>query len=204
MAPAAWSRETEIKLRVKDAQEGQSLLQRAGFQPASARRFETNVIYDTPQQDLHRRGELLRLRSINGTNILTFKAAGSNDRYKVRPEIEVQVSDGQALAEILERLGFRPAFRYEKFRTDYVSADAGGHASLDETPIGTFIELEGDPGWIDQAAERLGFDASAYITATYAELFFEQRAASPGAVPAMVFPERTLGQNPETGKKTPE
>ncbi len=74
--------------------------------------------------------------------------------YKVRIETESKVEDGRALAEIFTRLGYGPAFRYEKYRTEYTHG--GGHLVLDETPIGVFAELEGPTDWIDRSAGGAG------------------------------------------------
>ena len=63
------------------------------------------------------------------------------------------------------------AFRYEKFRTEFQRRGSKGIATLDETPIGTYLELEGDPQWIDRMARTLGYEEKDYITASYARLF---------------------------------
>jgi len=52
-------------------------------------------------------------------------------------------------------------FRYEKYRTTFRLPDSNAWANgllieLDETPIGTFVELEGPAAAIDRAAEELG------------------------------------------------
>jgi hypothetical protein len=65
---------------------------------------------------------------------------------------------------------------------------------VDETPIGVFLELESQSEneckqWIDSTAERLGFGAQDYITASYAALYMEYRESNPGAPPDMVFAE---------------
>jgi adenylate cyclase class 2 len=70
--------------------------------------------------------------------------------------------------EILEQLGFVPEYRYEKYRTSF--AVAGVVACLDETPLGCFVELEGEPDAIDRLATRLGFGPKDYIRASYREL----------------------------------
>jgi len=69
-------------------------------------------------------------------------------------------------------------------------AAAGGVATLDDTPIGVFLELEGAPGWIDRTARLLGFAEQDYITASYRSLYVDDCAAR-GIPPAdMIFPPR--------------
>jgi adenylate cyclase class 2 len=67
-------------------------------------------------------------------------------------------------------LGYRPTFRYEKFRA--VWSDGKGVVVVDETPIGNFGEIEGPARWIDRTARLLGIGPADYITQTYAGLFF--------------------------------
>ena len=80
----------------------------------------------------------------------------------MREEIELEVADAAVLAKIFEGLGMRGWFRYEKYRTTFRSARCVSWAKgllieLDETPIGTFVELEGPPAAIDRAAQELGY-----------------------------------------------
>ena len=44
-------------------------------------------------------------------------------------------------------------------------------AVLDETPIGTYLELEGPGAWIDATAAELGFAARDYILLSYGTLY---------------------------------
>ena len=58
---------------------------------------------------------------------------------------------------------------------------------LDETPVGTYIELEGSETWIDRTARRMGFDENDYICASYGRLYLDW-AAREGVPPSnMVF-----------------
>lgn len=103
--------------------------------------------------------------------ILTYKGTAAAGKYKDREELEVEVSDPHRLTEMLARLDFVPTFRYEKYRTEYRRRGEVGVATLDETPIGVYLELEGAPGWIDRNARRLGFAESDYSTASYGGLY---------------------------------
>jgi len=47
------------------------------------------------------------------------------------------------------------------------------HLDLDETSVGTVLELEGKPAAIDSAAKALGFSAKDYLRATYWDLYVE-------------------------------
>lgn len=165
--------ETEIKFRVDDLPGFTARLQAAGFALQTPRTFESNVLYDTPDRKMRLRTEILRIRNYGGRWTLTHKrlpdAGPGEDRHKHRVETETEIADGDALAEIFQSLGLTAAFRYEKWRTEWRETD--GHCVLDETPIGSYAELEGSPAWIDRAASRLGVDPSQYITLSYGRLF---------------------------------
>jgi len=165
--------ETEIKLAAPNAPAARRLLRAAGFTVSRRRVFESNVIFDTPGLTLRRASELLRLRKAGRIVTVTYKGKPAVARHKSREELELAVADAAAMHAIFQRLGFRPVFRYEKYRTEYRQKRGAGMATLDETPVGTYMELEGAPAWIDRMALRLGFGEPDYITASYAGLYLE-------------------------------
>jgi len=169
--------ETEIKFRVEDVGDLARRLEEAGFHLDTPRTFEANVLYDTPDRKMRARTEILRIRAYGGKYTLTHKrlpdSGPGEDRHKHRIETETEVADGDALAEVFMSLGLMPAFRYEKWRTEW--SDGKGDCVVDETPIGNFAELEGQPEWIDQVAEKLGVPRSAYMTLSYGRLFEQWR-----------------------------
>jgi adenylate cyclase, class 2 len=165
--------ETEIKFRVQDTAHLAERLQAAGFHLDTPRSFESNVLYDTPDRRLRARTEILRIRSYAGRTVLTHKRLPDDgpgeDRHKHRIETETEVADGEALAEVFRSLGLVPAFRYEKWRSEW--SDGEGHCVIDETPIGNFAELEGMPEWIDRTGARLGIADHETMTLSYGRLF---------------------------------
>lgn len=199
------AQEREIKLKIEDVKRFQRLLKKLGAQPSgnvSARVHEENVIFDTPEGGLAKHGQLLRIRTETPEGrthskkskskprvVLTFKRPvvrprGSDAQnpadgsYKVREEIEMEVTDAATLTTIFEGLGMRGWFRYEKFRTTFrlpaTKAWARGLLiELDETPIGTFVELEGPAAAIDRAAAELGYSKRHYVLKNYLTLYVE-------------------------------
>ena len=175
--------ETEIKFRVDDLPGLTQRLQAAGFTLQTPRSFEANVLFDTPDRQMRARTEILRIRTYAGRCLLTHKRlpdqGPGEDTHKHRIETETEVSDGDALTQVFLSIGLVPAFRYEKWRTEWRLGD--GHCVVDETPIGNFAELEGSADWIDQSAAAIGVDPSHYITLSYGRLFDlwrEQHASS--------------------------
>ncbi len=188
------SPEIEVKVPVASLSIFERQLDQAGFHLETPRTFEQNTLYDTPARDLKARGEILRVRQYGRRHIVTHKRHPDNEdaasMYKVRIETESEVSDGPALAEVFTRLGYGPAFRYEKFRSEYTHpAVPGAHLVLDETPIGNFAELEGPTEWIDHMLTLLGIDPTTCITLSYGKLFLAWRDRTQSPANNLTFDE---------------
>lgn len=197
------SREIEIKLPFADLPALLGRLQRLRAVNLG-RVFEQNTLYDTPGADLRRAGCLLRLRieTPAGSSlvppgapsaVLTSKAPpppqargrATEARYKERLERELAIAHPKRWPHILGTLGFRPAFRYEKYRTSLRLGRL--HVDLDETPVGGFLELEGAPQAIERTARALGYAPRHYLRATYWDLYAADCKRRRRAVGDMVF-----------------
>ena len=167
------------------------MLKTAGFSVSRRRVLEDNVILDTPDLGVRKRGSVLRVRAAGGRSTLTYKGPGAiGGRHKSREELEIAISDAATALSILENLGFHRVFRYQKYRTEYSQPGARGLVTLDETPIGCYLEVEGSPRWIDRTARKLGFRDEDYITVSYGALYLHFCAVQ-GTRPAdMAFPRR--------------
>ncbi len=180
------SAEIELKFHVSDPAELQERLPAVGFRLETPRTFEHNTLYDTPDRQLRARHELLRLRQYGDRCTMTHKRTPPNaddSHYKTRIETETTVGDCVALATVFEHLGYRAAFIYEKFRTEwsYELGSGSAHLVVDETPIGTWAELEGPTDWIDGMLDQLGVDPATCLTDSYGKLFltWKDRTGSP-------------------------
>ncbi len=206
------SREIEVKLPVRDLRAVVKRLEGLGAKRV-ARVFEQNALFDTPDEYFKRHESILRIRIEEKADLawkaqrhemrksarkglLTFKCPreGSREgwriaksRYKEREEIEYRLPDASRFARLLQRLGLRVWFRYEKYRTHYCISGSTLKIDLDETPIGTFLELEGSRRSIDRAAEALGYSVRDYISASYLELYAVYCARKGVSVADMVF-----------------
>jgi adenylate cyclase, class 2 len=180
--------EVEIKLRIGSAAAARALLRRAGFQVSVRRRFEANAVFDTPERGLRGASQLLRVRQCGRAVILTYKGPPAPGKHKSREELEVQLDSATTLHAILSRLGYEISFLYEKFRAEFRQAEGAGVVTVDETPIGNFLELEGPPRWIDRTAALLGFSEADYLTASYASLYLAWCAKNKVSPSHMVFP----------------
>jgi adenylate cyclase, class 2 len=175
-------RETEIKLRVGDVPAMVRKLARLGGR-TEGRVLEQNTLYDTRDSAFRRSGKLLRVRietpagssavrAGKREGLVTFKApvrGRPSTRYKEKLEWEAPIKNPKEWARAIRALGFKAGFQYEKYRSTFRLS--GVHACLDETPIGAFLELEGNPAAIDRTARRLGYGPADYIRATYWDLY---------------------------------
>jgi adenylate cyclase class 2 len=192
--------EIELKFPVPDPEALQTRLPQLGFQLVTPPTFEHNTLYDTPNRDLRARRQILRLRQYGDIYTLTHKrlpdeqAPVDTTRYKIRIETETTLSDRDAMAEIFQQLGYAPAFTYEKYRTEWShSADTGitAHLVLDETPIGTYAELEGPTAWIDQTLVALQIDPATCLTDSYGKLFLDWKQSTDSPAENLTFAEIT-------------
>jgi adenylate cyclase class 2 len=181
----ASNKEIEIKFRVDDLRTLARRLRAAGFRLVTSRTHEHNTLYDLPGRVLRKRGEVLRLRKYASEWLLTHKARGRVTRHKTRVETETGIAEGAKMEAILLSLGYEPAFRYEKFRGEW--SDGKGHVVVDETPIGTFGEIEGRARWIDRTARLLAIEPKSYITQSYVELFFAWKRRTRSRAREMTF-----------------
>ena len=177
--------EIEIKFQIDNLRTLQARLLSVGFRRITPRTHEFNTLYDLPGQVLRKRGEVLRLRKYGKIWLLTYKTKGSTGKHKSRAETETTVADGKQMAAILESLGFRSSFVYEKFRA--VWSDNKGHVVIDETSIGSVCEIEGPARWIDATARKLGVAPSQYITQSYTELFLAWKRRTKSRAKNMTF-----------------
>jgi adenylate cyclase class 2 len=138
----------------------------AGGLLVSPRVLERNLRFDQPTGTLSATNQVLRLRQDVRT-VLTYKRSYTVEE---REEIELEVDDFKTAQILLETLGYRVIFTYEKYR-EVFSLDPV-LIMLDELPFGAFIEIEG-PSVKDirQAAEALELNWERRSRRDYLALF---------------------------------
>jgi adenylate cyclase class 2 len=129
--------------------------------------YEENTIYRGGRLNLG--GCALRLRRVNGRAILTFKRRlPSKSAIKYQQEEEVAVENGDAMATILDSLGFQPGLIYEKRRTRWKVDNA--KVVIDELPFGLFMEIEAPAKKIKRVEKLLAADSLPAVMETYPTL----------------------------------
>jgi adenylate cyclase, class 2 len=173
--------EREIKLPFASPEEAHAALLDLGATRLRDRRLQEDCLLDTRDLTLQRQGQALRLRHEAGTSRMTFKGPVQSAAMKVRDEIETTVGDGALALQLFEQLGFHPGFRSEKYREEY--SLTGCIVAVDETPVGTFIEIEGSEDAIAAVAAALGRGPADYVLASYRALYVDacrQRGVAAG------------------------
>lgn len=179
--------EREVKLPFSGPAEARAAVLAAGATLLRGRRLQEDCLLDTTDELLRRRRCVLRVRMECGKSFATFKGPVQSAPMKVRDELETMVSDGELLLRIFDELGFHAWFRYQKYREEYTCEDV--IVAIDETPVGTFVEIEGSEHGITWMAQALSRTPADYVTDSYRSLYvrYRQEHNLPGA--DMLFEE---------------
>lgn len=132
-------------------------------------------------------GQWLRLRDEAGRTTLTLKQVTDATVIDGTTEIETEVGDPHAMAEILRRLGLREVRYQENYREEWRLGAVV--FDIDTWPdLPTFVEVEGpDEASVRAAADLLGFD---YATARFGsvdEIYRSEKGRDILAEPTLLF-----------------
>ena len=177
--------EREIKLRFDDPGEARRAILAAGATPLRARRLQEDRLLDTSDEQLRGKRCVLRIRTENGKSLMTFKGPVQPGSMKVREEHETVIGDGEVLLRVFEELGLHVWFRYEKYREEFSAEDIV--IALDETPVGTYVEIEGGEHAILAMTRALGRSSDDFVLDSYRTLFIRYRQENGLAGSDMVF-----------------
>src|SRR5262249_10791360 len=195
MIPVKPSHEIEVKLRFDDL----AAFARAGIalEVETARHFEDNWLLDSTDHYLSERAAVLRVRSAAGRGSITYKEqaddAAPAPTFKKRIEIETAIDDPESAVAIFERLGYRKWFRYQKYRTVYHATlpdESKLQVMFDETPLGAFVELEGEEEIIARAVKLFGVTPAEYVLESYLAIQAEQCLRQGKPLEDMVFDKK--------------
>jgi adenylate cyclase class 2 len=177
--------EREIKLLFDEPESARAAVIAAGATPLRSRRLQEDSLFDTDDELLRRQRCVLRIRSDSGRSLLTFKGPVQQAVTAAREEHETVVSDGAVLEYVLAQLGMHVWFRYQKYREEFSAEDVT--IAIDETPVGTFVEIEGGEEGILEMARSLGRTPADFILDSYRSLFISRREAFGISGTDMVF-----------------
>ncbi|MCM2270848.1 MAG: class IV adenylate cyclase [Thermoanaerobaculia bacterium] len=186
MSAAKGNVERELKFAGVDLDTLRSRLLEVEAERLGPAIFEENWLIDR-DGELGDRASILRVRAEEGRGaVVTFKGPAAFDGpTKVRAELEMRVESAEKALEIFAALGYRAERRYQKMREEWRLGTET--ICLDHTPIGDFVEFEGDRA--EAVAKRCGFDPEKALRKSYLMLYAEHLAAHPAAPFDMVFPD---------------
>ena len=146
--------EHEVKLGFPSVEAARQAVNTAGGRLEVSRRRLDDRLFDTADGHLRQSGCALRLRRDGSRALVTFKGPVQAGPVKSREELETDVGDASVAEAILTSLGYRQVFRAEKYREEFLVGEA--RVTIDETPIGVFVEIEAAPAAIGAVTTRLG------------------------------------------------
>lgn len=184
------AQEIEVKFPLTDRGALTRRLQEIGAHRLYPETFEDNIVLDR-RGELRTKGALLRVRKFGKYAIATYKGPMSMEGgIKKREEVQTGVESFELAIELLDALGFKPVFRYQKFREVWRVKDV--EIVLDRTPIGEYFEIEGPIDVIRSVASDLGMNMEQAIRQTYADLYRQARRTRSDLPENMVFAPEDL------------
>ena len=184
------AQEIEIKFPLRDRHELLRKLHDIGGQRLYPETFEDNIVLDR-RGELRTKGSLLRVRKFGKYSIATYKGPMSIEGgVKSRDEVQTGVESFELAIQLFDSLGFKPVFRYQKFREVWRVRDA--EVVIDRTPIGEYFEIEGPIDLIRTLAAELGMEMEQAIRQTYADLYRQARRTRADLPNDMVFSPEQL------------
>ena len=182
--------EIEVKFPLRDRRELTRKLQDVGGTLLYPETFEDNIVLDR-RGELRTKGALLRVRKFGKYSLATYKGPMSIEGgIKSREEVQTGVESFELAIQIFDSLGYKPVFRYQKFRE--VWRVEGTEVVIDRTPIGEFFEIEGEIDRIRDLAAKLGMSMEHAVRQSYADLYRQARRTRADLSENMVFSPEAL------------
>ena len=163
--------ETKLKVVSLDAVAIQLSTSGAIFQ---SQQRQIDTYFDDWESSMVSSDCALRLREQKDNHdhkiILTYKGPKQNGQMKTRREIELEITDFDAMKNILIALGYKESVTVEKIR-DLWLLD-GCMVCLDKlTMLGTFVEIEGPcEKTIENVARKLNLSELEHMHQSYANM----------------------------------
>ena len=151
--------EVEQKHRIDDVAEFVARLTERGATLGAAAE-QSDQYFAHPCRDFVKTDEALRIRTVAGKSLVTYKGPKLDTTTKTRRELELPLdpndADGSRFSELLVALGFTPVAIVRKKRRPFQLSHGGRvvDGALDEVDgVGTFVELElrADDASLDEA-----------------------------------------------------
>jgi adenylate cyclase class 2 len=140
-----------------------------------------DTYFNAPHRDFATTDEALRIRSVNGRSVMTYKGKKLDTLSKTREEFETEV-DGGTTRSILLALGFyesgivrktREVYKYENMTICLDKVE--GLGEFMEVEIGAESDIEGHRKQIFSFLEKFGIGEEDSIRTSYLEMVLENQ-----------------------------
>ena len=164
---AAPTREVELKAVVEDMRAARHAIEARGARLVFSGRLEDRR-YDTHDRALVAKDLVLRLRTYRTDKSVTAHIDWKGPTqfeggFKVREELTSGITDPDALAAMLDRLGYKVVREIDRDIAQYGLADT--MIRFERYPrMDTLVEVEGSPEGIESAIKALGIDRASFTT----------------------------------------
>ncbi|MFF7406629.1 class IV adenylate cyclase [Streptomyces murinus] len=184
--------EYEAKFLAADVAGLQAELAALGAVQALRRTLLTRKIFENDALDT---GAWIRLRNEGTRSTLTLKQVTDATTIDGTKEIETEVADLHAMAEILRRAGLTEVRYQENYREEWRLGEVA--FDFDTWPgLPTFLEIEGpDEASVRQAADLLGLDYSQARFGSVDEIYKSEAGRDILAEPTLLFSEADKAAN---------
>lgn len=169
--------EIEVKARANHEQVKELLLEMGAVFIGVQQHCDT--YFNAPHRDFAETDEALRIRSVDGRSVLTYKGKKLDSVSKTREEFETEV-DGSNTKSILLALGFFESGVVRKKREIYKYEDmticldkVGTFGEFIEVEISAESDIEGHRKNIFSFLKKLGINESDSIRTSYLEIILE-------------------------------
>lgn len=126
------------------------------------------LFYDKEEENIQKKGDVLRLRKEGATTVLTYKKFVSEEGAKIMEEYETEIGDVDQMRTILNLLDLKVKKKTRKFRTQYDLGDT--HVVIDDyqdelAAIPEFIEIEApNMERLEEVVQLLGYTKEDYLS----------------------------------------
>lgn len=140
-----------------------------------------DTYFNAPDRDFAKTDEALRIRSVDGRSVMTYKGKKLDTLSKTREEFETPI-DGGITRNILLALGFRESGIVKKTREVYrykgmiICLDkVEGIGEFMEVEIGAESDIEGHRKQIFSFLEKFGIGEEDSIRTSYLEMVLDKK-----------------------------
>ncbi|WP_405809280.1 class IV adenylate cyclase [Streptomyces sp. NBC_00210] len=190
--------EYEAKFLSVDVDDIQSKLTALGATLTFPRTLLTRKIFENDALD---NGQWVRLRDEGTRSTLTLKQVTDSTTIDGTTEIETEVTDLHAMADILRRLGLREVRYQENYREEWRLGEVA--FDFDTWPdLPTFVEVEGpDEASVRQAAALLDLDYAEARFGSVDEIYKSEAGRDILAEPTLLFADAEKAGAPSAAGK---